>query len=1143
MTGTGAACAGTRRDAPPDGPASGHASPPAGGHLSSRASGHPPSRAGSYPAPPAPRRGGSAAGPADLAATRTTRSWLVPPPVEAYVLHARDAASLAATACRIAELAPSLSDAELRDLACQLGRDDCPPGGFRVGLVAGGQEQLAALAREAGQLVRSLRPGQLAARPGIFASSGARGRVALLFPGLAIGQEWAGESAGCAPPPLFGLTDPQAVQPAILHASLSGLRWLDRLGVTAATAVGHSMGEITGLVWAGCLTETEATRLVAQRSAVISASGARQTAMVSVGADAAAAVALCQGTDLVIAAYNGPGWHVLAGSVPAVREVTRRAERQGIRAFVLDVSHAFHSPAMAGCVAPLRSVLADIRFARPQRRLVSTVTGREISAGDDIPALLCTALTSPVRFTDALAEAASEADLLCETGPGHALAALAAAGCDVPAVSLEARTADDRGPAHAAAALFAAGAVNSLEPMLAGREARPVDIWQERIVVSAGVLPDPGEPAETGSRTVAVADTAAANGTGPASASAANGAGSADETAAADAAKGPASARGTAGTRPAKGTGRADGAASPSPDTTAAADPAEVEAGAAAAEIIPIGHGAGRAGRSAQSAGQAGVAAERTERAQPSLHGRFLEKVRLYRPGAELVADSRLDLASDPYLEDYRIDGLPALPAVMGLEAMAQAASALAGRPMLHATQVSFGEPAVIRPGTLIRVCAEREGKSVTTVLRSRDDGQWTDHCRAVFHPPAEQEQPGRPATAGGAAAGFPSWAAAEPATAIVDSTDLYGPVCFQAGRFRRVAFLPELTSRRCRALVRGGDDQPWFGTGPGPADVPLLLGSPGLNDATVHVLQACFPHRRVLPAGCDAVTVSGHQVRGAVEVTAMQRSAARPAVRRPALAPVQEPGPGELAEAGSARTAGAEPGGPHGPDEHVWNVTAVDGTGRVIVSWTGLRLRDAGPLPGNPALPPALLGVYLERGATTLGLDPALRINVRCEPPLLGPAAARSPASAVVAAPSRRPGWVSARSCGQLDELSLRLRAASPAACAWQTADLEDDDPGLARDIEDPEFASLRQWLGDSLAEPAPTVHARIRTAIECLSKAGRPVGCELVVDGCYDDGWALLHAGEALIACASVRVLGISCPVAVSVMSGTGAHAAGAA
>ena len=76
-----------------------------------------------------------------------------------------------------------------------------------------------------------------------------------------------------------------------------------------------------------------------------------------------------------------------------------------------------------------------------------------------------------------------------------------------------------------------------------------------------------------------------------------------------------------------------------------------------------------------------------------------------------------------------------------------------------------------------------------------------------------------------------------------MDGTDLYGQVYFQTGRFRRVAFLPEVTSRSCRALVRGGDDQPWFGAVPGPVDAPLILGSPGLNDATTHVLQACVPH------------------------------------------------------------------------------------------------------------------------------------------------------------------------------------------------------------------------------------------------------------------------------------------------------------
>lgn len=410
-------------------------------------------------------------------------SHRAPPPVEAYVLHARCAASLAAAARRVAEVAPSLSSAELHDLACQLGRRTSAPGGHRVGIVAASQQQLAARASEAAGLVTTVQPGGLTARPGIFAGNGARGRVALLLPGLGTGQETADERTGGTPPPVFGLTDPQAVQPAILHAALSGLRWLGRLGVMANAAAGHSLGEIAALVWAGCLTETEAARLAARRSAVINASGLRQTAMVSVAADTAMSKALCAGTDLVIAAYNGPQAHVLAGRTKSVREAVRRAEGKGVRAVVLDVSHAFHSPAMASCVAPLRSVLADVCFAPPARRLVSTVTGRVVAAGEDLASLLCAGLTSPVRFTEALAVAAAGADLLCEAGPGHALATLAAAGCDVPTVSLEARTADDQGAARVAAALFAAGAVHTLAPVLAGRTARPVDIWQDRITL------------------------------------------------------------------------------------------------------------------------------------------------------------------------------------------------------------------------------------------------------------------------------------------------------------------------------------------------------------------------------------------------------------------------------------------------------------------------------------------------------------------------------------------------------------------------------------------------------------------------------------------------------------------------------------
>jgi malonyl CoA-acyl carrier protein transacylase len=1011
-------------------------------------------------------------------------AWLAPPPVEAYVLHAPDQATLAATASRIADLAPSLSDAELHDLACQLGRPASPAGGHRLGIVASGQRQLAALATDAARLLPTVRPGQLATRPGIFAGHTPRGRVVLLFPGLGIGQEPAGSPAGCPPPPLFGLTDPEAVQPAVLHASLSGLRWLDKLGVQASAAVGHSLGEIGALVWAGSLTEADATRLAAQRSAVIRSSGVRQTAMVSLATDAATAKALCLGTGLVVAAFNGPASHVLAGPAASVRDVLRRAGRQGIPAVVLDVSHAFHSPAMAGCVAPLRAVLGDIALASPRRRVVSTVTGREILPSDDLARLLCAELTSPVRFTEALATVAGDADLLCETGPGRALATLAGAGCDVPAVSLEAHTGDDHGPAQAAAALFAAGAVDSLEPMLAGRPSRPVDIWQERISLPTAAPKRPEQPKD----------------------------------AAADRAAVPAGVPGGAGPVEQAEEGAAV-SADAAPDRTAARK--QPDRGTAA-DVIPL-----------------------TKRgpARPGRAGRFIQDVKLHRPGAELIAESRLTAASDPYLADYRIDGHAVLPAVLALEAMAQAASTLTGRTMRRAARVSFDTPVRVPAGQelLIRVCAKREGKRVSAVLRSQRDGQWVDHARASFPLRAADPAARRTAAAAGhgpmtagsgkadagtrrAAAGqgsgsagqgggaAPDWRVFGRTTGILDSADLYGSICFQTGRFRRVAFLPELTSRRCRALVRGGDDQPWFGA---EAGGPLVLGSPGLNDATLHVLQACFPQRRVLPAGCDTVTISGRQISGAVEVRAWQRASR---------------------SASGRAVKGA--GGPHAADEYLWDVTAVDAAGRTVISWTGLRLRDAGPVPGNPALPPALLGVYLERGATALGLDPALRIAVRCEQPQIGPAAGGAWSAA--GTPARRPGWVSARSQGQLDELSLRLRGASPAACAWETADTPAP-PGS----EDAEFESLRQRLRDSLAEPTPTLRARIRTAIECLSKAGRPVGCELVVDGCYDNGWALLHAGDALIACTSVRVIGISSPVAVSIMTGTGTgmRAAGAA
>ena len=208
------------------------------------------------------------------AGTRPLGSWTVPgaPRPEIFAFSGPDRETVAAQLAGVARAATGLSDSELGDLACQLGRQ-AVRGPVRVAVVAASQDELARLSREAAELLPGLRTGQLTARPGLFAADGAAGRVVLLFPGeastTAAGQDWPGPGS----------------QPAIVQASLSALRWLDTLGVRAAAALGHGVGEITGLVWAGSLAESGAAALVARRAAVLAAPGARRTAMICVAAE------------------------------------------------------------------------------------------------------------------------------------------------------------------------------------------------------------------------------------------------------------------------------------------------------------------------------------------------------------------------------------------------------------------------------------------------------------------------------------------------------------------------------------------------------------------------------------------------------------------------------------------------------------------------------------------------------------------------------------------------------------------------------------------------------------------------------------------------------------------------------------------
>ncbi|SDW08623.1 enediyne polyketide synthase [Saccharopolyspora shandongensis] len=402
--------------------------------------------------------------------------WSAPLPEHEIVLVAgRDETELAHRLDVLAPIAERLSDAELHDLAATQRQE---VGAVRAALVADHPAALADAARAARRGLRGWDRRLGFDEQAGYALGADEIRVGLLFPGQAapVRTELPGWAARMLVPDLPAVdeseVDTRLAQPAIVRQSLAGLAWLNRLDCRATAVAGHSLGEISALVWAGAFTAGAGLRFAAERGRIMAEHGTPDSGMAGLTATAEQAERLLDGTAAVIAGYNGPEQIVISGPTPDVLAVVRRAAEHGIAATRLPVSHGFHSPAMLGAVEPLRRALRDFEFDALAGTVLSTITGAELPAGAAIPELLVEQLTRPVRFTAALERLAARCDLLVETGPGTILSGLARSATAIPAISL-----DCGGPArrHAfATAVLAAGGAADLGPWFADRRFRTV---------------------------------------------------------------------------------------------------------------------------------------------------------------------------------------------------------------------------------------------------------------------------------------------------------------------------------------------------------------------------------------------------------------------------------------------------------------------------------------------------------------------------------------------------------------------------------------------------------------------------------------------------------------------------------------------
>jgi len=279
--------------------------------------------------------------------------------------------------------------------------------------------------------------------------------TAFMFPGqgsqqVGMGQDWLGRSETVKRTfaeadealgeklsdvilsgPIEDLTRTENTQPALLTVSVAYWRVLAEEGVKADVVAGHSLGEYSALVAAGCLEFADAVRLTRLRGRAMQSAvpeGEGSMAAILLIKEVETIEELCrkaaQGEVLEPAGFNTLGQTVIAGSAAAIaRAVEMAAEFKG-RGVQLNVSAPFHCSMLKPAERDLSAALNDVTLSPLGVPYVPNVTGEwTVDAGADaVRANLVAQVSKPVRWLQTM-EAMRDhgVDRWLEVGHGRTL--------------------------------------------------------------------------------------------------------------------------------------------------------------------------------------------------------------------------------------------------------------------------------------------------------------------------------------------------------------------------------------------------------------------------------------------------------------------------------------------------------------------------------------------------------------------------------------------------------------------------------------------------------------------------------------------------------------------------------------------------
>lgn len=225
-------------------------------------------------------------------------------------------------------------------------------------------------------------------------------------------------------------------QPLMLMAGVSAYRaWESLTGARPVFMAGHSLGEYSALVAAGCLTFADALSLVRFRAEVMQQSVPEGTGGMAavLGLDDDKVRMLCdevmsthRGKSLEPANFNSPGQVVIAGHRDAVLHGMELAKAKGAkRAIMLPMSVPSHCSLMNHAAEKMQQRLEQVTLQSPAISILHNADVQSHTDAASIRNILVRQLCKPVRWTETIhALASAGVTHVVECGPGKVLSGL-----------------------------------------------------------------------------------------------------------------------------------------------------------------------------------------------------------------------------------------------------------------------------------------------------------------------------------------------------------------------------------------------------------------------------------------------------------------------------------------------------------------------------------------------------------------------------------------------------------------------------------------------------------------------------------------------------------------------------------------------